>query len=552
MTSSTTEAPASSREPPLASGADPELGHLRELQDDPIALMNRVKQECGELGEFRIGPKRVVLMTGADAQEAFFRAPEEQLDQASAYPFMTPIFGEGVVFDAPPERRAEMLHNHALRDSHMRGHADTITAEVDNMTEAWGDEGEFDLLDFFAELTIYTSSACLIGKPFREQITNEFAHHYHDLEKGTDPLAYVDPYMDLPTFRRRDEARQALVALVQEIMNAREADGLDRGDLLDVMMRIENEDGSKRFEASEITGMFISMMFAGHHTTSGTASWTLIELLKHRDFLASTVQELDGLFADGESVSYHAMRTMPKLEGAIKEALRLHPPLILLMRVVDEALVYGEYVVEPGKLVGASPAISNRNPAAFPNPDSFDPDRYTGDRREDRQLFEWIPFGAGRHRCVGAAFAMMQLKAILATLLSRYEFELAQPEDTYRNDHSKMVVQLEQPCRVRYRRRSDRILAATATAGASPSVSALSDNLRVVVDLDLCQGHAVCTNEAPEVFHLTANNKSGVLEELPDPRLNDKLREAATHCPTGAITLVPLDETSPDRTETNA
>ncbi|MDX1511214.1 MAG: hypothetical protein R3249_07695, partial [Nitriliruptorales bacterium] len=61
------------REPPLASGADPELGHLRELQEDPIALMWRVKKECGDLGEFRIGPKRVVLMTGPDAQEAFFR-----------------------------------------------------------------------------------------------------------------------------------------------------------------------------------------------------------------------------------------------------------------------------------------------------------------------------------------------------------------------------------------------------------------------------------------------------------------------------------------------
>lgn len=65
----------------------------------------------------------------------------------------------------------------------------------------------------------------------------------------------------------------------------------------------------------------------------------------------------------------------------------------------------------------------------------------------------WIPFGAGRHRCVGAAFAMMQLKAIFSVLLLDWEFELAQPPDSYRNDHSKMVVQLSQPCVVRYRRR---------------------------------------------------------------------------------------------------
>jgi sterol 14-demethylase len=93
-------------------------------------------------------------------------------------------------------------------------------------------------------------------------------------------------------------------------------------------------------------------------------------------------------------------------------------------------------------------------PECFPDPDRYDPARYDEGREEDRQLFAWIPFGAGRHRCVGAAFAMMQLKAIFSELLRAYEFELAQPEETYRNDHSKMVVQLQQPCRVRYRRRA--------------------------------------------------------------------------------------------------
>ena len=68
--------------------------------------------------------------------------------------------------------------------------------------------------------------------------------------------------------------------------------------------------------------------------------------------------------------------------------------------------------------------------------------------------WNWIPFGAGRHRCVGAAFAMMQLKAIFSILLQDWTFEMAQPPDTYRNDHSKMVVQLQQPCVVRYRRRN--------------------------------------------------------------------------------------------------
>ena len=85
--------------------------------------------------------------------------PTQVLDQAAAYPFMTPIFGKGVVFDATPEQRQEMLKNQALRGDMMRGHAATIEAEINRMVAEWGDEGEIDLLDWFAELTIYTTAA---------------------------------------------------------------------------------------------------------------------------------------------------------------------------------------------------------------------------------------------------------------------------------------------------------------------------------------------------------------------------------------------------------
>jgi sterol 14alpha-demethylase len=444
------------REPPRVSGGEGENAHLDELRHDPIALMARVRAECGDVGEFTIGDRDVVLLTGADANEFYFRAPEEQLDQAEAYPFMTPIFGQGVVFDAPPERRREMLHNQALRDKFMRGHAATIATQVEGMVADWGDEGEIDLLEWFAELTIYTSSACLIGTRFRHQLDGRFAQLYHDLEQGTDPIAYVDPYAPIESFRRRDAARVALVELVQGIMEGRAGDPPPEGeqDLLDILMSIKEEDGSDRFSADTITGMFISMMFAGHHTTSGTAAWTLIELLRHTDDMAAVNAELDQLYAGGEEVSFQALREIPHLESAIKEALRLHPPLILLLRVAMEDLAYGEFRIQAGKLVGASPSICNRIPEDFPDPDAFVPARYLEGREEDRaNPWTWIPFGAGRHRCVGANFAMMQLKAIFSVLLQGWEFEAAQPLDSYRNDHSKMVVQLQQPCRVRYRRR---------------------------------------------------------------------------------------------------
>ena len=441
----------------VSGGAD-EHGHLTEFRTDPIALMQRVRDECGDVGSFQLADKQVILLTGAEANEFFFRASDEDLDQAQAYPFMTPIFGKGVVFDASPERRKEMLHNSALRGDHMKSHAATIEREVRRAIEGWGDTGEIELLDFFSELTIYTSTACLIGRKFRDQLDSRFANYYHLLERGTDPLCYVDPYLPIESFRIRDEAREHLVGLVDEIMNQRIAnpprEKSDR-DMLDVLVSIPGEDGRPRFTADEITGMFISLMFAGHHTSSGTSSWTLIELMRHPDIYAEVRNELDELYADGQEVSFHALRQIPRLENVIKETLRLHPPLIILMRVAQGEFEVQGYPIHQGDFVATSPAISNRIPQDFPQPNDFDPDRYEKPREEDvLQRWTWIPFGAGRHRCVGAAFATIQIKAIFSVLLREYYFEMIQPPESYRNDHSKLVVQLARPALVRYRRRT--------------------------------------------------------------------------------------------------
>jgi sterol 14-demethylase len=191
-------------------------------------------------------------------------------------------------------------------------------------------------------------------------------------------------------------------------------------------------------------------------------------------------------------------------------------------------------------MVGVSIATSNRDPALFRDAERFDPERFGPGREEDKSLFGYIPFGAGRHRCVGAAFAMMQMKAIFSLLLRRYEFELAQPPDTYKSDHSKMVVQLAQPCRVRYRRRK-----APEAPRSEPQASEVDRDVsrasnamgpRVVVDLDLCQGHAVCMNEAPEIFRIDPETKLvSVIDATPPAELRAKLDAAVKHCPTRAL-----------------
>jgi len=524
--------------PPVASGALPLLGHLLELRRNPLATMQRVHDECGEAGVINLAGNPITLFYGAKAQEAVFRAPDEQLDQGAAYPFMKPVFGPGVVFDATPEQRKQAMRNQSLRDAFMRGHAEVIAAEVLRMVEDWGESGEFDVLDFFSELTLYTSSACLIGQGFRNEIGPELVPIFKDLEGGTDAFAYVNPYLPLPAFWRRDRARKKLVGILEGIFARRERDGGEYGDLFHILHNLKDKQGVRRYSDEQITGMFISMMFAGHHTSSVIASWGLLELLLNPDWMARAQAEIDEIYADGREVSYQALREIPVLECCLKETLRLHPPLIILMRKVMRDFRYGDFVVPAGGTVAVSPAVSNRMPEHFPDPLRFDPMRYTDGRNEDNQSFAWVPFGAGRHRCVGAAFAMMQLKAIFSILLPHFEFELAQPRESYGNDHSKMVVAVKQPCRVRYRRRAASRAVRTSRA-ATEALEAAARPYCIKVDMDLCQGHGVCVNEAPEIFDLDDDElKVRILEERPGQEHRPPAESAIRHCPTRAIQLI--------------
>src|SRR5262249_49181626 len=154
----------------------------------------------------------LVALFGPEAHEAVFRAPDSQLDACEAYKLMTPVFGDGMVYDATPDRMDEQLKMllPALKDARMRTYAEVILDEVNRSIRTWGAEGEVDLVDYCRILTNYTSSHCLLGKEFRERMTSEFAHVYHDLERGVTPLGFIDPYLPIPSFRRRDRARARL------------------------------------------------------------------------------------------------------------------------------------------------------------------------------------------------------------------------------------------------------------------------------------------------------------------------------------------------------
>lgn len=436
--------------PPKVSGEKPDMGHMAEFEENFAQFLMRCNAECGELAEYNMAGQQTVLMSGPEAQEAFLKTLDSKLSRAAAYQATVPVFGKGVIFDAPPDRMKTQLKIQvdALRYQNMKNYAAVISREVEDWVAGWGDEGELDFLDEFLRLTLHTACHCLLGKDFRDRMTEEFKQLYHALEKGLQAIAFVDPYMQQPVFEARDKALARLQELISGIITERKANSnVEYGDALETFMSGTYKDGT-HLSDNEVTGLIIATMFAGHHTSSGTATWTLVELARQKEYANEVLEELNELFKDGAELTFENLREIPRLERFIEEVLRIHPPLILLMRRVIEDIDYKGTLIEAGKTVAISTYGSHRNEDFFPDPERFDPHRPKPDT-----LWAYIPFGGGPHKCAGNAFAMMQLKSIFAALLPRYEFELVDPSESYRDDFSAMVLKPSSPCRLRYRKR---------------------------------------------------------------------------------------------------
>ncbi len=436
--------------PVVVSGAKPETGHFEEFLANPAHFMLRAWRECGELAEFDLGGTRNILMVGPDAHEAVFRAPDAQLSAAAPYEYMVPVFGEGIQYGAPleTERQQVKMQANALRAKKMRGYSQVIAQEVEARVAQWGDEGELDGYREFQDLVMKTSTHCLMGTEFRNKLTEEFGELYHDLEAAISPAAILDPHGAEAVFAKRDRARARLQDIIMEVVSERRRAGGDHPDMLQSFMQAEYLDCSK-LPDEQIPGMVVWIMFAGFHTSSNTAAWTLVELARNSQSAPAIADEIAAVYSVGDDLRFAALREIPKLEAFIFEVLRLHPPLVTLMRRVMEDFEYKGNVFPAGDTLVISPYVSHRIPELFPNPERFDAERVFPEN-----VFAYVPFGGGHRKCVGNAFALLQVKAIFCALLSRYRFELVDPPDSYQDWMPSLILRPSDPCRIRYRRRT--------------------------------------------------------------------------------------------------
>ena len=260
-----------------------------------------------------------------------------------------PIFGEGVAYAVSPDLMDEQLRllHPALRDDPMQRYAGHTADEVERFAERLGKAGEIDLLPAMNELTIRIAGRCLIGPEFRDRVSAEFAALYHELEGGINLVAFVAPGFPSPANLRRDRARRRIARLMAAVIAERRRTRAVEDDFLGVLVAARYKDGSTLSDDA-ITGLLLTALFAGQHTSAVMATWLAILLMQHPAELDVLRREATGLASD-EAPRLAALKRLQRLECCVKETERLHPPLVMLMRTVLRAVTIDGVTLPAGK-----------------------------------------------------------------------------------------------------------------------------------------------------------------------------------------------------------
>ncbi|KAH9838578.1 cytochrome P450 [Rhodofomes roseus] len=487
--------------PPVVFHWIPWFGSAAQYGQDPVEFFASCREKYGNVFTFVLLGKRVTVTLGPKGNDFVFGGKHTVVAAEEVYSSLTtPVFGSDVVYDCPNEVLMEQKKfvKVSLTTDKFREYIgmvdDEVTQYMDNeppfrvfQTGSTTEWGSFSVYKTLAEMTILTASRTLQGKEIRDSMSKGFADLYHDLDHGFTPLHWMFTNLPLPSYWKRDDAQRKMTDFYLGIMNKRrEGNPDDYDDVMSSLMRQTYRDG-RSVPDHEIAHMMIALLMAGQHTSSSSTSWVLLHLADRPDIAELLYQEQVEHFGisggDFREMTYEDMKDLPILDAVIRETLRMHSPIHSIMRYVRSDIPIPSslaapsednvYVVPKGYTVLASPAHSQLDPLLWKDANVWDPNRWldkVGFAAQARKEYDessqvdfgfglvskgtgspYLPFGAGRHRCIGEQFAMLQIGAIVSTMVRKVETRFEGPFP--KPDYTSMMVTPLQPCDILYRRR---------------------------------------------------------------------------------------------------
>ena len=322
-------------------------------------------------------------------------------------------------------RRHRRLLQPAFAKTRIDAYRDDMVALTGRMLDAWREGEERDVHADMTELTLRVATKTLFGEDAGERGVELARMMQAWLITMFAPAALLRldirglPYARwLDLTRRIDDETTALLRDKRKTVAARAKDGTVGADMLSMLIAARDTDGSA-LDEDELVGHTGVIFAAGHETSTNALAWTLFLLAEHPQVADDLVDELASVL-HGEAPTVENLGKLPFLDAVVKESMRVLPPVPLHPRVVTEDTELGGHFLPVQTELFLSIFHMHHDPAIFETPNRFDPRRWA---KIKPTVYEYNPFSAGPRMCIGAAFAMMEIKVALAMTLQRFRVE---------------------------------------------------------------------------------------------------------------------------------
>ena len=418
---------------------------------DPLAFFSNLARDYGDVVSYKMAGEHLFLVGDPQHIKDILVTHNKNFMKGRGLQRSKRLLGEGLLTsEGAAHLRQRRLMQPAFHRDRIAGYGRTMVGYADQLRSGWADGATLDIAREMNRLTLN-----IVGKTLFDADVESQAVEVGEALTGVMDTFWVMmlPFADLlerlpvPKLRRARMARGRLDAIIYRMIADRRASGRDHGDLLSMLLTAQDEDDGGVMTDLQVRDEAMTIFLAGHETTANALTWTWYLLGETPDVEAKMHEEIDRVL--GRLPTMADIPSLPYVERVVTESMRLYPPAWIIGRRALGEYPIGPYLAPAGALFLVSPYIVQRDPRYYPDPERFDPDRWTPAFRAALPKFAYFPFGGGPRQCIGESFAWMELILLVATIAQQWRLRLVpghpvvpQPVVTLRTKHGmRMTVE---------------------------------------------------------------------------------------------------------------
>jgi cytochrome P450 len=395
---------------------------------DAPGLITSLARQYGDIVAYQLGPAKVVLLNHPDYIRDVLVTHHRNFTKGRGLQWAKYILGEGLLTsEGELHHRQRRLVQPAFQRQRLAAYGAAMVDYGMRLRQRWQDGETRDIAPDMMGATLGIAGKTLFDADIEAEAKDVGSALMTIMElfpRFMLPFSRLISKLPLPSNWRADAARARLDAVIYSMIQERRASGVDKGDLLSMLLLAQDEEGDGRgMSDRQLRDEAMTLFLAGHETTANLLTWTWYLLSQHSAIEAQLHAELDKVLA-GRLPTVEDMPRLTYTRMILAESMRLYPPAWILGRRAINDYKVGDYIIPAGSIITLCQYVMHRDPRYYPEPETFDPQRWTAEAEASRPKFAYFPFGGGPRQCIGESFAWMEGTLLLATLAQAWQLRL--------------------------------------------------------------------------------------------------------------------------------